>query len=145
MATKQAYHTKTLCLTMLFNGLKNRYLKIGNWNIRCTKDKEIELEKEFVGANLDVLSRVEIEKHARSGVPCIIKKDLAKEVNDCSNISNKLMFIALDIAGETYTFTAAYDPGENDSKESRDAFWNDMQEGLDRKKEKSSSNGGFQW
>ncbi|KAF2904252.1 hypothetical protein ILUMI_01917 [Ignelater luminosus] len=46
------------------------------------------------------------------------------------------MFITLNIAGETYTFLAAYGPGENDSKESIEAFWDNMQEGLDRKKGK---------
>ncbi|KAF2904471.1 hypothetical protein ILUMI_01711 [Ignelater luminosus] len=53
-------------------------------------------------------SGVEMEKQASSGVACIIKKDLAKEVKDWVGISDRVMFITLDIAGKTYTFIAAY-------------------------------------
>ncbi|KAF2901315.1 hypothetical protein ILUMI_04871 [Ignelater luminosus] len=115
---------------------KNKCLKIDNWNIRGTKDKEIELEKEFVGANLDVLIITETQRKSQgtvdleggnrmwySGVEMEIHALLSNMYNQkrfgkrSKRLGRYIRQSDVHNSGETYTFITAYGPDKNDSKE----------------------------
>lgn len=123
--------------------------KLGVWNVRSLNGKEDELIYEFERAGLEVLvvaetkkkgegevklmnghtlvySGVPENKRAVEGVGCIINKKLVKNIVKWKGWSERILSIELLIDKEKITIVAVYGPNENDKKEVKDKFWEEL-------------------
>lgn len=124
--------------------LNGKGLTFGTWNIRSINDKEGELIKEFENIDLDILaitetkkkgkqtvelqnghimilSGVQNEKRAQTGVGCIIKSTLAKFVTKWDTISERIIMVQLRLEDKnTIHILILYGPNEDEKAEVKD-------------------------
>lgn len=124
---------------------------MATWNIRSIKGKERELEYEFGKAKLSILVVTETKKkgqgemelddghvllysgvpekeRAAAGVGCLINKELVKNITGWKGWSERIMTVDLTLAKEEkLTIIAVYGPNEDERKETKDQFWEELE------------------
>ncbi|KAK9685573.1 hypothetical protein QE152_g37940 [Popillia japonica] len=131
------------------NVKKTDIWKLGVWNVRSLKGKEDEIVYEFEKAGLDILIIPETKKkgegeiqllnehvlihsgvpkteRAADGIACVIHEKLAGSIISWKGWSEKILAVELTIDEEKITILAIYGPNEDESKEIKDKFWNDL-------------------
>lgn len=125
---------------------------LGTWNVRSISGKEQELSDEFDRLNLDILmltetkkkgtgeeylvnghillySGVKPENRAAAGVGCIINKRIIKQVKKWEAHTERILSVEMDIGkNELVTIVAAYGPNEDDKIETKNKFWESLNE-----------------
>ncbi|XP_044755085.1 craniofacial development protein 2-like [Coccinella septempunctata] len=131
------------------NGKKEIY-KIETWNVRGISGKEMELCGEFENSMLDMLvitetkkkgngkmaiddrytlvwSGVHQDERARSGVGFLMKSEVEeKYLNKWEAINERIMVVEMSYGGLLETIIGVYGPNEDDKKEEKDHFWNEL-------------------
>lgn len=139
---------------------KKRIWNIGNWNVQGINGKESELIDEFRKAHIGILGITETKKkgtgcekmengdiiiyigvklieRAKAGVAIVIHKDNEQKISTWKFISERMIRLDLKLKGnDRMTIIVGYGPSENDKKEIKDQFWEDMQEEVDRAENK---------
>ncbi|XP_063933559.1 craniofacial development protein 2-like [Zophobas morio] len=118
----------------------------------------MELTSEFKKSNLKLLALTEIKKKgtgemivedctimysgvessiwAQAGVGCIVKNDFMSRIKRWEGVNERIMVVEVRFdEDEFWTVIIVYGPNENDNKNSKDKFWDELQEVY----EKSSS------
>ncbi|XP_063911972.1 craniofacial development protein 2-like [Zophobas morio] len=118
----------------------------------------MELTSEFKKSNLKLLALTEIKKKgagemivedctimysgvessiwAQAGVGCIVKNDFMSRIKRWEGVNERIMVVEVRFdEDEFWTVIIVYGPNENDNKNSKEKFWDELQEVY----EKSSS------
>lgn len=120
--------------------------KLGTWNIRGIRGKEVELVDEFEKAGLEILAISETKKkgkgradltnghiliysgvpdsqRAAAGVGCVIHKKLKDQIVAWKNVSERILQVELGNIDEIITVISVYGPDENEKAEEKERFW----------------------
>ena len=123
--------------------------KIGVWNTRSLNGKEDEIIYEIMKANLDILvipetkkkgigemelingymlmySGVRDNKRATDGIGCILNENLNKQIIKWKGWNERILTIDLMLGKDKITLIAVYGPNENESKEIKEKFWEEL-------------------
>lgn len=130
-------------------------LKLGIWNVRSIRGKEIEIIEEMEKQQLDFLGITETKKkgkginriakgywlywsgvneseRGKEGVGMIIKPEKIESVVKENFINERILTAEIRInATNTWTILVAYGPNENAGKEEKDQFWEILQKEID--------------
>lgn len=128
---------------------------MGLWNVQSISGKEEELVDEFERANLAIMGVTETKKkgngciilkkghyliyggvdeieRAKAGVAALIHKKWFQFIKNWKIISERLLRIDMEKEQkEVRTILVAYGPSENEAKEVKDIFWEQIQDEMD--------------
>ncbi|XP_044766617.1 craniofacial development protein 2-like [Coccinella septempunctata] len=123
--------------------------RIATWNVRSLQGKEEELEREFEEMGLEILAITETKKkgkgtvdtknghlvvysgvneemRAMAGVGCMINKNITEHVNGWKGWSERILTVEIENKDEMKTVIIVYGPNEDDNKQTKDSFWEDL-------------------
>ena len=123
--------------------------KIGVWNTRSLNGKEDEIVYEMKKANIDLLvtpetkkkglgemeltdgymliySGVSDSKRAAEGIGCILNGNSAERIIKWKGWNERMLTVELMLEKVRITLIAVYGPNENESKETKEKFWEEL-------------------
>lgn len=83
-------------------------------------------ELQLTDDHILIYSGVPDNKRATDGIGCIINNKLAKHVSNWKGWSERILSVELVLEKEKITIIAVYGPNENEKKEEKEKFWEEL-------------------
>lgn len=129
-------------------------IKIGTWNVRGSKGKEVEIVEEMIKADIDYLGITETKRkgkglerihrgywlyavgveqgvHAQAGVGFIVREDRINNITEVKYKNERVMKINMKLGKQPITILVVYGPNEDEDVETKNKFYEELQEEVD--------------